>query len=804
VLLAALPGPWWACTGEEPGPEAPAQRVELTAEAAALRRTSGRWLARARELRERAAGFEAAAALRALPESPVNGPVFRFDEHLAEARVEARPADPIGAPDAGLRFEFEVDEPDGLLPVQSAANRADGVLSLRHRREAYLASAAALVLEPDAIGLIELRLKVARGRRAVLGWSPLGPGERPLEWRALVSRSRTLTLDLVPDGRFHTYHVDARTALRQDREPGAAIRSIFLRPSDVDGDPVELDYVRLLPKSLAYARELAGTGHETLAGEMRSVLHVRSPAALSWEVDVPSRDPQLAFGTGLLDAARPVRFSVDLRADGESRELHAARVDRADRWQDVRLDLAPFAGRRVEITLRAESDGGSVALWSSPVLHGSPPERLHVIVLLEDALRADRLSAYGHGRDTSPARQRLARRGVLFERAYAQATKTRPSCPSFMTGLLPSATGVWDHTFRLDERFLTLAEVLRSQGFETVAFLQNANAGHAAGLHQGFDALFDPASLGEGPEVFGAGVSDWIEAHDERNLFVYLHAIDPHGVYDPPEPFRAWYRDQGPGTTRVSVDRVRFDPPWVAAPTAEGRRLLYDGEIRHNDLHLGAFLERLEERGILDRALVVAIADHGEHLGEHGRFGHNAPGYVQVLHVPMIWLQPGRLPAGRRVSAPVQLLDLMPTLLELAGIPSAGLLLQGDSLVPLMREEGDAALAERVVVSEEPTRFGDRERPRRSASVFWRDLHVLHSAALDGPRVFDLARDPAETEPLADAPRSAALEREVAAFLDALVAADLGIRRAIVGPGDEVIGVDAQAREQLRALGYVE
>jgi arylsulfatase A-like enzyme len=805
LLLAAVVG----CSDPAPTapPSAPARAEPVSEEIQALRRGAARWLDRARALRRRAQAFDADAVLRALPQNPKSGPVLRLDERLDEARIQAETPASRGPGAKAAHTNFTASRAIPLRPNRGPWRIEGGALRLRHQRDAWLESAGSFELARDEIGAIELRMRVARGRRAVLAWTDETDAPAA-SWPERTLRAGVLTLDLVPDGRFHTYRIDAATALRGSLErggwkPGDVVRRLFLRPSDVDGDPVAVAFLRLVPKRVVYADRAAGRTAETLGGEMRSALFLRAPARLSWEVELPEGEPRLSFGAGILEGSVPVRFSASVVVGGERHELHTGRVARSDRWHDVALSLARFAGQRATLELRAASEREGVAFIASPVVSVPPPQPFHVIVLLEDTLRADRLSAYGHFRETSPAPDRLAARGVLFERAFAQATKTRASCPSFMTGLLPSATGVWGERWRLDKRFLTLPELLRSQGFRTASFVQNPNAGHAAGLHQGFDHLFDSAVLGDGPDVFGDRVLDWIDRHRDRNLFVYVHALDPHGVYDPPSPWKAWYRERGPGTTPAPVDRRRFDPAWVESPSVEGRRLLYDGEIRNNDDHLARFLAGLEALGILDHTLIVALSDHGESLGERGRFGHHPPGYVQVLHVPLILVQPGGLPAGRRVAKPVQLLDLAPTVLELAGVDPRGLLLQGRSLVALAQGDG-ADLPDRVVVSEEPTRFGDRRRPLRSASLFFRNLHVLHSAALESGQVFDLRSDPTERAPLPPGARTKALQREARALFDGLLQAGLEIHSALLRGAESVVPVDPRARERLRALGYLE
>jgi choline-sulfatase len=125
-------------------------------------------------------------------------------------------------------------------------------------------------------------------------------------------------------------------------------------------------------------------------------------------------------------------------------------------------------------------------------------------------------------------------RGVQFDWAFSQATKTRPSVPALMTSLYPTATGVWHRSDMLSERHLTLAEIMRSQGFVTASFLQNGNAGPYAGLHQGFSELYDERIMGNASEeIFGERVFSWLEDHRDQNFFLYLHPLDPHAPYDP-------------------------------------------------------------------------------------------------------------------------------------------------------------------------------------------------------------------------------------------------------------------------------
>lgn len=770
-------------------------RSELAASARALRD-------RHRALADRAQGFDAEAVLSGLGVHPANGEVLRLDEHLDERRDAARtdvPA-PAAAGIGVVALELEGDDPLTLeLPDGGGWRREDGRIRGVQGEDDYLV-VRDVPLERAAIGVIELRLRLREGRRIELGWSPDAlDADAP---HATDARVGTVVLHGVPDGEFHTYRLDATAALQRRMGPRERIRTFFLRPSDVPGDAVEIDFLRFVPKRVRYAARPVGRAYEVRGRETRPVLYAPAPGELVWDLRVPAREPRLRFGMSVLEHHAPVRFAVAVADAGTPREVFSARVDDPEAWRDATVDLSPWAGRELSLHLRMEGDRDNVAFWSSPVLSGAPSERRNVIVVLEDTLRADRLSLYGHGLPTAPVKEALARRGVVFEHAFSQATKTRPSCPSFMTSLPPSATGVRRHTEMLHEHFLTLAEVMRAQGFTTASFTQNTNAGPAAGLHQGFDQVFQATVHGT-RAMYEEAVPAWLREHGDRNFFLYVHVRDPHGAYEPEPPFDRFWRERGPGATPVEPDRRRFDAPYVERPTLEGRRLLYDGEIRQNDHWFERLLAALDRQGLRDDTLLAFLSDHGEHLGERGRWSHNPPGYIQVLRVPLVLVYPDVLPAGLRLPGPVQLMDLMPTLLDLLGIPRDGMLLAGDSLVPRIRGEASERWEQRIAVSEEAMILPGLPREVPSASAFYGRWHLLRSEKVGDTEVYDYHADPQETRPVRE-PLRERLAAELEPLLADLKASHVRIREGVTGEASDVVDVDPESQDQLRALGYID
>jgi arylsulfatase A-like enzyme len=358
----------------------------------------------------------------------------------------------------------------------------------------------------------------------------------------------------------------------------------------------------------------------------------------------------------------------------------------------------------------------------------------------------------------------------------------------------------------------------------------NPNAGPYAGLHQGFEHLVhrfpgrarlpgEPYLIQRASEIVGPDVDVWIAEHRDRNFFLYLHLVDPHGAYDAPPPYDAWFNAADTAALPRLERESKMDPPGIARPTAEGRRLMYDGEILYNDRHIGDLLERLESTGALRNTLVIFASDHGEFLGLRApdQWGHHPPGFAQVTHVPLAMVLPGVLPADRRITQPIQLIDVLPTVLELAGIDGEDLVLQGKSLVPLLRDSEPVSLPDRVLVSDEVIgRLRDDTRPW--GSVYFDGLHFLNSRkffdrkelaspGLDPTQrieAFRFLEDPAESANLALDPAWQAWRDETSDFLQQLVEKNLRLWAAMTLESDDEIRLDPQVREQLKGLGYIQ
>jgi len=420
----------------------------------------------------------------------------------------------------------------------------------------------------------------------------------------------------------------------------------------------------------------------------------------------------------------------------------------------------------------------------APVPAAPPASRPSVLLVTIDTLRADRLGCYGHAGAATPTLDGLAARGVRFATGVAHAPLTGPSHACLLTGLTPLGHGFRDNGgFVLPPAVGTAAEDFRQAGYRTAAFVSGFPLDRRFGFDRGFETYDDHLPRGSDRrrtpyvERFADATTDavlrWLQGTPSSGasassggpgspFFLWVHYYDPHAPYEPPGAL---------------ADRFR------AAP--------YDGEIAFVDTQLARLLRALEETGALARTVVLATADHGESLGEHGEGTHGLFVYDSTLKVPWIVAGPG-VPAGRVSSTVARGIDVLPTLLDYAGLPIPPAI-EGRSLRPAAegREMSDApAYAETLYPERE---FG------------WAPLHALRTARyklIDAPHpeLYDLAADAKEaTNRLREQGAQAEeLQRKLQLALSRPAPAV-----AAAAAGGAAADVDGETAERLRALGYV-
>jgi len=475
-----------------------------------------------------------------------------------------------------------------------------------------------------------------------------------------------------------------------------------------------------------------------------------------------------------------------------------------------------------------------------------------VILLVLDTTRADRLSAYGHLRPTTPEIDRIASRGILYEQAVSAGVWTLPGHAGIFTGAPSSVHGANGRRLFLDPSVTTLAEVLSRNGYATAGFSNNPWVARATGMTRGFGHFEDhwraqaiePIRLLQkgwealqilwrnvetmgGAEYTLARTRAWIEdvrAGSEPEtptpFFAFVNLMEVHE----PRTYRPDHTDlfRKPGQTPSRLQAVSHE---AATAAARGQalsreqlhllRVLYDGELRFVDHQIGAFVRDLERRGLLDETLFVITSDHGESIGDHGKTNHLQSVYEELVRVPLILRHP-RLPAGLRVPTRVQTFDLFRTIVEFVGIAETlpeDARLSRNLLDPALL--AGSAAPRPIVAEEEPSEWGirllrslrgddaDADVPklrRRYKAYYEGDLKYLWRG--DGKsELYDLAKDPRERRNLArrrpaDVER---LARALAAWVETLPA-----NRIDSGATPHEVEFDPETERALRALGYAE
>lgn len=497
--------------------------------------------------------------------------------------------------------------------------------------------------------------------------------------------------------------------------------------------------------------------------------------------------------------------------------------------------------RRSAWLLPAAGAAALGAAWVLPTLLAPPvPKGPNVLWILVDTLRRDHVPPYGDVIQ-APALADLAEEGVRFDDAVTVIPKTPASVASLLTGLLPIHHGVRTLYDALPDAPVTAAELFSNAGWRTAAMVQNGWLSARRGFGRGFDRFSGHADLNAGwrlfdrfswvrfadrlgprriptfdpetdSEVITRAAAARIRAWSDAPFFLYAHYFEAHWPYHPPEASRR--RHDAPADTDVNhvpKDGVSRGQMIFANPLPESEneaaRRLYRAEVDHTLASVGSLIEQLDDHGLAEDTIVVFTADHGHALGEHAyHFHHGSFLYEPEVLIPLIVRYPREIAGGRVVTQTVRSVDLLPTLLELAGI-EAPADLDGRSLVPLLRGELEAP---RVAYLESDVKMFAENRRREVPGVAGviRGLRtdrfklLLHTTRR-GSRVelFDLRADPGETRDLAADPAYAS---ELVTLREALLAHLPPEERAAIGRAGPAETPNADELEQLRALGYVE
>jgi len=512
--------------------------------------------------------------------------------------------------------------------------------------------------------------------------------------------------------------------------------------------------------------------------------------------------PRLRFATGMLPdcygmagdgAFLDVAFAPDDAGAAAPIALATIAIDPKNdaaqrQWLPQELDLAAVAGRRGTLVFATRDEGdrdpfdGVVVATPRIEPADEPAPGWNVLLIASDTLRADRLSAFGYSRPTTPNLERLARAGVRFTQARSQAPWTLPSFSSILTSQYPSQHGAGrgghDEWTPLEPGVTTLAGSLARVGWTTAGITSNHLISPEYRLDQGFESYAVPGEgqwrrLGlESVEIDAPLVVDFVERHRSAPWFLFWHLMDPHLPYTTDSALRAKftapdYDGRFRGPTREVPFRVldprpgrrwftHEGPPKPPPLTDADKQFVsdyYDAEVAEIDRAIGQVLDALEKSGQWERTIVALVADHGEGLGDHGHYHHGYTLFDDQVHIPLIVRIPGGQQGATR-GDPVQAIDLAPTLLSALHVPVPPEFAGVDLLAPT--PSGVALL--RPVFLEYPSYDSSAQK-----GVLLGKFKYLHDPWFHTEALYDVIADPQETKDLL------ALHPEIAARSRALL-----------------------------------
>lgn len=394
------------------------------------------------------------------------------------------------------------------------------------------------------------------------------------------------------------------------------------------------------------------------------------------------------------------------------------------------------------------------------------PEIQNVIIISIDTCRADYLSCYGYPEKITPNIDALANEASLFKNTVSPVPITLPAHCSLLTGTIPPYHGVHSNVaYKLAPSNLTMAEILKSNGFQTAAIISTFVLEKQFGLSQGFDTYDDEyqdthssrfGNERKGDEATRIAL-EYLENNNDRKSFLFLHYYDPHLEYSPPEPFASKFPESP-----------------------------YAGEIAFTDHCIGQVIRKLKDLDMYESTLLIVVGDHGEMLGEHGEEDHGFFIYESAIKVPLIIKLPGRN-KPKTYSKPVGLVDVLPTVCSALNIESP-VQLQGKDLLPLLH--GNASTEDRYIYSEclAPTRFGGNSLMSVSTDSF-KYIQTTRS------ELYDLNKDPGETNNLIEKePQQArVLQDKLRQILKQSVRKDV----------DSELAMEPETIKRLESLGYL-
>jgi len=429
-------------------------------------------------------------------------------------------------------------------------------------------------------------------------------------------------------------------------------------------------------------------------------------------------------------------------------------------------------------------------------------ENLNVVLIVVDTLGTEHIGAYNRNVDFTPNIDKLAKGGVLFEKAYAVAPWTKPAIASMFSGVMPSHHGVLHLNSIFREKFVTMAEHFKKQGHHTAGIISHILLLNKHGYAQGFDYYkMIPYKNYIHTVISSQKVTDFainwlqkkIKTKKHRKFFLFLHYFDPHYRYNHHPRFDLTSNYKGllePCMDINELRRIRFD---LKKEDIDYLIRLHQEEIAYTDYNIGRFIKYINESDLRKKTLIIFISDHGEEFMRHGWIGHTRTLYNELIHVPLVFNLPGKLNPAR-INIPVSQIDLLPTLMSLWKKAVNNPDWEGKSLVPWLKGKGEKG-AMRSISSEVDFNSIIEMKNAHLTAVIENNYKLIHDKASDSFELYNLKLDPEELKNI--------VEKEKERLRKMLKKLNYFERYQKVKRTKNQLKFDKQNIKKLKSLGYI-
>jgi arylsulfatase len=781
---------------------------------------------------------------------------LHLEEHLDNARIEGSEVpDNLPAP---VEWRFDEPQPDWkpTRPIQPQMEAVKPVriedalhlpLTSRNRREGRPRLLGSIYIElPDwdleDWAYAEVRARTQDAIRVIgldFNYTENVPGRSVFPFYSIGDRT-----PLVTDGTVQTYRLSLDHPYMREWDGPWTDLGIWFNSQDNE-EAVSLDIlsVSVIPKDYIYAAAPLGSKSVKLGAITKNTLYTHTPGRIEYSVRVPQAG-RLDVGLGVLKEDSPVTFRIvaSQTSQEETTLFEESYANKRD-WGNRSVDLSKMAGKNVKIALETDAEqDGTVAFWAAPTISGARmTKKPNIIFYVIDGAGADWMSVYGYNRRTTPFLEELAREGALFEHAYSTATWTKMSNPSFMTSLYYSVLGGYRSiSDKIPEGVTTMSEHFGRAGYGTAVITSNPASVTMSGLERGVDTvqIIDPPVNSESSRGHHRAFWKWREEYPGEPYWIHFQTTDVHEPFRPTAPFSGLFITPEQRARYIEWDDAiqeaggfRDPDAYVKVGTtieqhALAQQALYDEGMAHQDCQLRRFVERLRAAGEWENTLFIVASDHGYPAASH-RFNPGMAWDAPYIHpfatrVPLMFVWPARIQAGARFTDPVSMVDVLPTILELAGLPMPEVM-QGQSLVPLLLGEGEwrpkPVIVDMLVVEQTSGKLvGSLEMidGRWGASLVFNEVMpgeappnrsgfgdgLIGEAPFTRAEpllIYDLWDDPLLTTPI-NAERPDLVEKYRTMLEEQFTANE--ILQEMIGSGGDV-KMTSEQLERLRTLGYI-